>query len=520
MTIQLTHTNNGQEVSWLGRATACARRVGWPGRLMARSQSRSLIERSVCPTTYVCAGEHYASVTQEVHFGQSYKVHPHDVSEFKSHCARANHELIRDPEALAEYRARWLNEGEPVLRVQRFTSANAAAVQGSVPSNFVPHPQRFLVGVPKSVEYLREKAVDALGLDAVLRLALSLPATFRRSDSSMVNPLRGALIKLGVKLSVDEANELWQHLDHGHTNEAHLEDVIAALLGHPLDGARLTAVKRAWENLEELAHGTGDVTMGLVGAAFDGASHPDARRKPVPRITAAQASARVYEGLAAVVAMRQGSSSSSSVSKKSNADVNPSTVVTFDVFEDYCSFLSAGTELDEEFCRFLDMGFRIGAPADSLAAATATLAASGKLNGSMNRSLSPRSQNTSSTRAPPSPRGPSVADIARSVGGPRTTYGEMGQGLAFASKPYQPLSRDSMPSPNRRQSRATHAGDPDAAAASALPNVVVLVTHNDGSKKLHKIPKDRFLQVNDEVALRERLAKIGVFDVREAKVDF
>ena len=58
---------------------------------------------------------------------------------------------------------------------------------------------------------LRQRAVDALGSDAVLRLHVLLPPRFKRSPASMVNPLQIALRDIcGVKINIDMANELWK----------------------------------------------------------------------------------------------------------------------------------------------------------------------------------------------------------------------------------------------------------------------------------------------------------------------
>ena len=136
-----------------------------------------------------------------------------EASMFESGFRAPRHELIRDPAKMAAYRARWINETEPALREQRFTSSVAAGSAGSTAPGFAPSVQRFLVGVPKSVEVLRQKCVDALGSDGVLRLHVLLPPRFKRSAASMVNPLQIALRDIcGVKLNIDMANELWKML--------------------------------------------------------------------------------------------------------------------------------------------------------------------------------------------------------------------------------------------------------------------------------------------------------------------
>ena len=123
---------------------------------------------------------------------------------FESGFRAPRHELIRDPAKMAAYRARWINETEPALREQRFTSSVVAGSAGSTAPGF-------LVGVPKSVEVLRQTCVDALGSDGVLRLHVLLPPRFKRSAASMVNPLQIALREIcGVKLNIDMANELFK----------------------------------------------------------------------------------------------------------------------------------------------------------------------------------------------------------------------------------------------------------------------------------------------------------------------
>jgi hypothetical protein len=463
-------------------------------------------------------------VTSTTHFGKQADVPPETFG--KGSHKHVPHELVRDPSALAEYRARWINEPEPALRLVRFTSAMTSSLATSVAPAHQVSVQRFLVGVPKSVEVLRMRAADEIGVDAVLRLALTLPATYHRSASSMVNPLRMALQAKGVKVSADQANELWKFLDPTETLEAHRDDLIRALLGHPFGEARLAAVQRAWGNLTELSKGH-RVTMGTVRATFDGAAHVDVRRKPVPRFDANEGLKRVYEGLAAVVAFRTVTDDGKHVA---NSDVTDATAVSYEAFEDYFAFLSATLDSDEAFVRMLDMGFRIGAPGQGPAVRAAplngTLAFAGANSGLLAPASPAKSVSASSVASPTrslspaSTRGPSAGEAFRVGGGPRTTYSEIGSGLAFATKPYKPKTRDASPSPNRRQSRAPHAVDADMATASAVTHVVLLVTHGDGSKKLYKIPKDRFLDRKDEEGLRERLAKAGVFDIAHVKSDF
>ena len=50
--------------------------------------------------------------------------------------------------------------------------------------------------------------------------------------------------------------------------------------------------------------------------------------------------------------------------------------------------------------------------------------------------------------------------------------------------------------------------------------MVVLVEFENGRKALQKIPKDRFLDVHDKVALLDRLTKAGVRNIKDCKVDF
>ena len=153
----------------------------------------------------------WVSVNQTTHFGMAHKCVDGEASMFESGFRAPRHELIRDPAKMAAYRARWINETEPALREQRFTSSVAAGSAGSTAPGFAPSVQRFLVGVPKSVEVLRQKCVDALGSDGVLRLHVLLPPRFKRSAASMVNPLQIALRDIcGVKLNIDMANELWK----------------------------------------------------------------------------------------------------------------------------------------------------------------------------------------------------------------------------------------------------------------------------------------------------------------------
>ena len=186
------------------------------------------------------------------------------------------------------------------------------------------------------------------------------------------------------------------------------------------------------------------------------------------------------------------------------------TPLTYHDFEDYCTFLHAGIDSDAEFCRMLGVGFRIGAP----------VIASGAGGGGGDLSATSANGGSSpggTTRGPPLPSRASRSD------GLRTTYSDFGSGLAFASHPYRPgeAAANRAGSPNRRQSRALAGSvDGELASAAALAHTVLLVEFENGRKALHRVPRDRFLDVSDAEGLIDRLAKVGVLGVRSARADF
>ena len=172
---------------------------------------------------------------------------------------------------------------------------------------------------------------------------------------------------------------------------------------------------------------------------------------------------------------------------------------------------------DTDFCRMLGVGLRIGAPI--LVSGEPLTAGS-----TVRRPKSPqRGVGGAGSSSPGGGGSSSPGRKAREA--LRTTCSDYGSGLAFATIPYRPgegaSERQAAQSPNRRQSKLP-AGmvDADAAAASALSSVVVLVEFENGRKSLQKIPKDRFLDVTDKVALLDRLTKAGVKNVKDCKVDF
>ena len=435
------------------------------------------------------------------------------------------HELLRDPAALADYRARWINESQSTLRTLRFTTTMNQALGTAIEKKFQIVPQRFLVGVPKSLEVLRTRTEEALGMDGILRLALQLPASFRRVASSMVNPLRDSIISLGITINFDQGNELWKYLDPLETLEVHTSDLLRGLLSRPIDSNRLQAIRRAYDNLCELAGRGNHVTMGTIAKGFDGNAHVDVRRKPVPRFSSKEGAARVYEGIAAVIAMRGGGNGESApATSSSSVSIDDNTSVSYESFEDYWAFIAAIMDSDEAFIRMLDMGFRIGAPNSGIGISTNTTVgplAGGIMAASMKRTSSPnRTIASSITNSPSSTRGPSMEQITASQGGVRTTYSDFGSGLAFTSKPYKPKTRTASPSPNRRQSRAAKTIDADAEAAQALTHLVVLGIHHDGSKRMYKIPTDRFINKQDIPGLVNRLEKLGIYNIQDVQVDF
>jgi hypothetical protein len=476
----------------------------------------------------------WASLNSTVHFGRTGHV-AEDDAQFACSFHAARHELVRDPVLLADYRTRWINEAEGALRERRFTSSVVAGTAGTVPGKFAPSVQRFLVGLPKSLEVLREKAVEALGADAVLRLHVLLPPRWRRSRSSMVNPLQLSLKDVcGVKLSIDQANELYKFLDPLETTEAHRADLIAALLSRPLDGERHACVQNAWQVLLDLSRN--EPTLAAARRCFDPKAHVDIRKNPpfikdvlgradppaateallwgLKTVAAQRRRGHEFEqpGVAAmhasspeeIAAVRAAVASALGASARADASVaDEATHLDYAEFEDFCTFLNAGITEDSDFCRMLGVGFRIGAP---------VLPPGGG-------GAEPRAGAT--TRRSPSPNRAGSPSRKRAEA-LRTTYSDFGSGLAFATVPYRPgEGAVRAASPNRRQSRAqAGSADGDLAAVSALPSLVVLVTHDNGTKKLHRIPKDRFLDVHDEEGIRDRLVRQGVRGIVSVSTEF
>ena len=205
------------------------------------------------------------------------------------------------------------------------------------------------------------------------------------------------------------------------------------------------------------------------------------------------------------------------IHKAADGLVDDSTVINFHDFEDFCTFIHAGILTDTDFCRMLGVGLRIGAPI--LVSGEPLTAGS-----TVRRPRSPQRGVGGVGGGGSSSPGGGASPGRKAREALRTTCSDYGSGLAFATIPYRPgegASERQAQSPNRRQSKLP-AGmvDADAAAASALSSVVVLVEFENGRKSLQKIPKDRFLDVTDKVALLDRLTKAGVKNVKDCKVDF
>jgi len=94
--------------------------------------------------------------------------------------------------------------------------------------------------------------------------------------------------------------------------------------------------------------------------------------------------------------------------------------------------------------------------------------------------------------------------------GPPTEHSQIGKGLAYAPKPYNPKSRR-MPPP-----QAPTFSDPDAAFAQGdVDSVAILVTHVGGRKSVERVARDRFMPLPKDSAQTEgellvRLHKAGV----------
>ena len=124
------------------------------------------------------------------------------------HPARASL-VVADPELRGRYRERYTNEPDAAARTARFTS-EASAAASSLGPDFSVRADRVLPGLPKPVEVLRTKLVDARGLDGALWFAealgvVALPGATAPSvqpEMMTVSGLRRKLSTLRLALSV------------------------------------------------------------------------------------------------------------------------------------------------------------------------------------------------------------------------------------------------------------------------------------------------------------------------------
>lgn len=240
-----------------------------------------------------CTPAGFESVNKTVHFGAGgpTSLSARGGGELASGAAAPGHALPRDPAALAEYRARWLNEADPRNRVARYTTVMAASggAGAGVPARFLAsNAQRFLPGAVKALDALRERLLERHGVDGVAVLAASFAAA--RDEAAAAGMLAGggaggrsggasmsilpgkahlavadprgftplALrahldLAIGVHLSVDDETLLFRRfLDEYGSGRASPDALVGGLLQHGLPPARAAAVDRAWRELEEL----------------------------------------------------------------------------------------------------------------------------------------------------------------------------------------------------------------------------------------------------------------------------
>jgi hypothetical protein len=139
--------------------------------------------------------------------------------------------MVSDSDALATYRARWLNQQDGTFR-DRFRTEQTEALSKPVGDSFKVSTVRALPGVPKSLERLRERLVERFGLQTFWLVRRAFAAMDDNGDG-VLNPeeLRGGVADLGVRVSVDEFNELFRFLDADRSETISWTEFLSALTG-------------------------------------------------------------------------------------------------------------------------------------------------------------------------------------------------------------------------------------------------------------------------------------------------
>lgn len=216
-----------------------------------------------------------------------------------------HHEMVADPSRAAEYRARWLNHDGGGHEL-RFRTVSEDAMASAVHPRFRAQTTRMLPGVPKSAESLRSALLAGKGLMALVLLRRAFAAMDDSGDGALSREeLQVGLADLGLKLSVDEFNELFRFLDADKSGGVSWPELVAVLTGSlrtpagarvlgassghapsvahaapVLPRARSAVVAAAWEAISARADvpaATGFVPVDWLRAQADLHSFPDVK---------------------------------------------------------------------------------------------------------------------------------------------------------------------------------------------------------------------------------------------------
>lgn len=525
----------------------------------------------------------WASLQSTAHFGRD---NARDLGEFRPRVGMMT-SMSAEPGKVAEYRERWINEVEPAKAEQRYTAGNLAATSSAVAGRFRLRGERYLLGAVKSLTTLVEKGKEKHSSDVAWLVARSASARFGLAQLHAFvskGPSGPCLMCAGgtldIHLTVDEGKELFQQLaleDPKNTETARAlqlastigscpttrdgklisdpagaitgsrDTLIDALLAHDgqhetgLCPARQEYVDAAWALAEALGHGK--VTVGVLKECFDPSMHPSvkASKGSPPFLTAVQCRKRFLDGLAFVCAGEPPAHKSWGMSDGNDEDEEslslgatpdmllpaflhgegmPATkAVSKDHFERYWRYISAAVDSDAAFSAILAACFHLDEAAAFLKNRGGAVPASPLASRDSTRSgfgaLSPAAKSD-----------PSATALKAS-----SLLAESGI-LSPGSVRYQTERNRLAAAANRGGSKAARAsaapsggkGSPDHAFA----HLAVLVTHENGSKALVKIPKDRFLRVGNTDALSreaesdilDRLAAMNITGVAKVELDF
>lgn len=217
-----------------------------------------------------------------------------------------HHEMVADATRAAEYRARWLNHDGGGHEL-RFRTVAEDSLASAVHPRFRAQRTRTLPGVPKSAESLRSALVAGKGLMALVLLRRAFAAMDDSGDGALSREeLQVGLADLGLKLSVDEFNELFRFLDADKSGGVSWPELVAVLTGSlrtpagaralsagsglaassvahtapALPAARAVVVAAAWEAIAARADvpaASGSVPVHWLRAQADLHSFPDVK---------------------------------------------------------------------------------------------------------------------------------------------------------------------------------------------------------------------------------------------------